>query len=89
MTGPTIPSKYKNVKTGKVYIGKHVVVGSGSIILPNVKIDDFSAIGALSIVNKNCGSFAVYAGIPVRKIAARSGKLLDLEKKYLSEISEK
>jgi dTDP-4-amino-4,6-dideoxy-D-glucose acyltransferase len=85
MTGPTIPNKYRNVKNGDVYIGRHVVVGSGCIILPEVKIKDHSAIGALSLVNRDCDSFSIYAGIPVRKIAVRSKELIDLEKKFLSE----
>jgi len=89
MTGPTIPKKYRNVKNGDVYIGRHVVVGSGSIILPGIKVEDHSAIGSLSLVNKNCDSFNIYAGIPVRKIAVRSKELIDLEKKYLSEAGMK
>ncbi len=87
MTGPTLPSKYKNVSSGEVYVGRHVVVGSGSIILPNVSIGDYSAVGALSLVNKNCESSAIYAGTPARKIGERSKELIELEKKYLTEIN--
>lgn len=85
MTGPTLPSKYTNVTSGPVYIGRHVVLGSGSIILPNVSIGDGSAIGALSLVTKDCLPFSIYLGIPAKKVKDRSDKLLELEKKYLNE----
>jgi len=79
MTNPTVNSKYTNVLNGDVIIGKHVIVGSGSIILPKVKIGDGVAIGALSLVKKDCMSFSMYAGVPARFLKKRSKKLLELE----------
>lgn len=32
LMGPTIPNQYKNVKTGKVILKKHVIIGAHSII---------------------------------------------------------
>lgn len=88
MTNPTIPDHFKNVDHAPVFIGRHVVVGSGSIILPGVRIEEGSAIGALSLVNRNCDKFGVYAGIPARKIKERKRDLLELEKCFLeSKIS--
>lgn len=81
MTNPMIPKEFKNVTELDVYIGKHVIIGSGSVILPGIKIEKGVAIGALSLVNISCDEFSIYAGAPVKKIKERSRKLLDLEQK--------
>lgn len=83
MTGPTLPSAYTNVRRADVRLGKHVIVGSGSIILPGVSIGDGVAIGALSLVAKNCAEFCVYAGNPLRFIKGRNRDLLHLEQQFL------
>lgn len=81
MTNPTVDKKFTNVTDGDVYIGKHVIIGSGSVILPNVIIEEGVSIGALSLVKENCKRFNCYAGRPARFIKKRSEKLLELEKK--------
>jgi acetyltransferase-like isoleucine patch superfamily enzyme len=88
MTNPMVPSKYTDVTQADVFLGKHVIVGSGSIILPGSSLAEGAAVGALSLVNKNCRPFGIYAGVPVVYIRARQKKLLDLEKKLLSETNE-
>lgn len=85
MTNPMIPIEYKNVKQASVYIGRHVIVGSGSTIFPGVTLNDGTAIGAMSLVNKTTDSWMIYAGIPIRIIKKRSKRLLELEKKYSSK----
>lgn len=82
MTNPTIPKEYTNVKHAPVHIGKHVIIGSGSIILPGVTIMDGAAIGALSLVKKNCESFGIYSGNPAKKIMERKRDLLLLEDSF-------
>lgn len=81
MTNPMIPSEFTNVTHGAVSIGKHVIVGSGSVILPNVILEDGVAVGALSLVTKDCDAFGVYIGTPAKKIKERKRDLLELEKK--------
>lgn len=79
MTNPTICEEFTNVLHADVFIGKHVIVGCGSVILPGVTIGDGSAIGALSLVNKNCKPFLIYVGAPARPIKERKRNLLLLE----------
>ena len=86
MTNPTVPSQYTNVTSSDVAIGKHVIVGSGSVILPGVTLERGVAIGALSLVNKNCTEFSVYMGTPAKKIKERKRDLLELEKQFLNSI---
>lgn len=84
MTGPTIPSNFTNVTHGPVAICRHAIIGSGTVILPNVKINEGVAIGALSLITKDCEAFGVYIGTPAKKIKERKKDLLELEKQLLS-----
>lgn len=79
LTNPTVPEKYTGVAKGAVILGRHVIIGSGSIILPNVKIEEGSSVGALSLVSKSLLPWGVYFGCPVKKLKDRSKKLLELE----------
>ena len=84
MTNPTVPSQYTNVTSSDVIIGKHVIVGSGCVILPGVTLETGVAVGALSLVNKNCKEFGVYIGSPVKRIKERRKELLNLETQLLN-----
>lgn len=79
MTNPTVPDKFTNVFHADVELGKHVIVGAGTVILPGVYIGEGAAIGALSFVSKNCESFYVYSGNPLKKIKERHHDLIELE----------
>lgn len=89
LTGPALPSKYTNIRSADVYLGKHVIVGCGSIVLPGVSLGEGVAIGALSLVNKDCSEFGVYAGNPLRFVKERKRDLLALERQFLDAISSK
>lgn len=80
LTNPMVPKEFKNVEILDVVIGRHVIIGSGSVILPGVVLQDGAAIGALSLINKNCEAFSVYSGVPAKKIKDRSKNILKLEK---------
>ena len=84
LTNPMVPSKYTNVNHAAVNIGKHVIIGSGSVILPGVTIGRGVSIGALSLVSSDCESNKVYAGIPCRYIKDRKLDYLKLEKEMLN-----
>lgn len=84
MTNPTVPSEFTGVHHADVYIGRHAIVGAGSIILPGVVIEEGVAIGALSLVRKKCFAFGIYMGTPAKRIAERKRDLLELEKQFLS-----
>jgi acetyltransferase-like isoleucine patch superfamily enzyme len=86
LTNPTVPMEFKNVKHASVFLGRHVIVGSGSVILPGVHLEDGVAIGALSMVAKNCKAFGIYTGNPLRRIKERKHDLLQLE--YLIKKSD-
>ena len=48
-----------------IEIGNYVVIGSHSVILPGVKIPDYVACGAFTLMNKKIyDKFGLYVGIP-------------------------
>lgn len=79
------PSKYRNVKSEKVCIGDHVIIGTGSTVLPGVSIADCVAVGCMSLVNRTINGRGIYCGIPVKKIKDRSEKCLEMEKSVRKE----
>jgi acetyltransferase-like isoleucine patch superfamily enzyme len=86
LSNATVPEKYKKVKIAPVFLGRHVIIGSGCVILPGVQIGIGSSVGALSLVTVSLKEWGVYFGAPAKRIKARSKKLLELEKKLLQEI---
>jgi acetyltransferase-like isoleucine patch superfamily enzyme len=79
LTNPTVPREYQNVIAAPVHIGRHVIIGSGSVVLPGCTIGEGSSIGALSLVTKSLEEWGVYFGSPCKRIKRRSKKLLELE----------
>ena len=86
LTNPLVPQQFRGVISKEVYIGKHVVVGSGCVILPGVRLEQGAAIGALSLVTRSCEEFGVYVGVPAKKIKNRKRNLLDKEKQFLQSL---
>lgn len=68
MHDASIKKELHFVKIGKIIIGDNVFIGSGSIVLPNVKIGNNVIIGAGSIVSKDVPDNVVVVGSPSRII---------------------
>jgi len=83
MTNPMVPAQFTNVDHRPVRIGRHCIVGSGTIVLPGVIMEEGSAAGAFSLVTKNCDSFGIYVGVPAGFIKKRKKGLLECEKSLL------
>ena len=56
------------IRVGKVVIGKDVVIGANSTILPGIEIGDRSIVSAMSLVNRDVPSDVMVGGIPARLI---------------------
>lgn len=84
MTNPTVPEQFTNVDHRSTELSRHVIIGSGSVILPGVKIGEGTAVGALSLVNTELEPFGIYAGVPLKRLKSRNRQFLDLEKLYIS-----
>lgn len=88
LTNPTIPDKYTNVIDKKVVLEKHVIIGTGSSIMPGVIVGEGSAVGSMSLVNKPLQPWGIYCGVPCRKVKDRSMTLLDIEKKFIESTKD-
>jgi len=85
LTNPTVPEKYTGITRGTVVLGRHVIIGSGAVILPKVIIGEGSSVGALSIVSKKLDPWGVYFGCPAKRLKGRSKRLLELEAELKNE----
>jgi len=83
MTNPTVPKIYKNEIKKEIIIGRHVIVGTNSLIFPGVHLQEGCAIGAMTLVRKSTEPWFIYSGNPAIKIKSRNKNLLNLEHEYL------
>lgn len=79
---PFVPRELKtDAKIGYIHIGRHCILGTNSVVLPNVIFGDGASIGALSLVKSDLKPWSLYAGIPAKKIKDRNKEqILNFEK---------
>lgn len=80
MTNPTIPDEYRAVKSGRVCIGRHAIIGATSVVLPGVNIAEGGSFGCFTLINRDTEPWSIYAGIPAKKLRDREREPLRLEK---------
>ena len=85
LTNPTVDEDVRKVICGRVDLGRHVLLGTGTTVLPGVTIGEGTAVGCMSLVNKPLDSWGIYAGVPCRLKKERAKSLLICEK----ELAEK
>lgn len=74
---PTVPAPYRRITdAGQVRLGKHVIIGCGSVILPGCELADGVAVGALSLVRGTLASWTIHRGVPAVKIGERPGQTI-------------
>jgi galactoside O-acetyltransferase len=76
LIGPMGDETKRFVTQGLVHIKRHSQIGAGSIIFPNIIIEEGVVVGAMSLVKQNLKAWTIYAGVPARKIGQRKDKLL-------------
>lgn len=81
MTNPTIPDDFTNVVSKPVILNKHVIIGSGTVVLPGVILDEGVAVGALSLITKKFKANVIISGVPARVIKKRNTGYIDIEYK--------
>ena len=87
MTNPCVGSfnsNLINVKSEDIIIGKHVIIGCNSVILPGCSIVDGVSIGALSLVNRQIFKEGIYQGNPINFIQKKDNNYKLLEEKYFN-----
>jgi galactoside O-acetyltransferase len=87
LTGPTVPHPYRVPIRSFVHIKKHAIIGANTVILPSVVIGEGAAIGANSLVTKNCKPWMIYYGSPAKEHRARPrNRILELEAQLRKEL---
>lgn len=87
LTGPTVPHPYRVPIRSFLHIKKHAIIGANTVILPGVTIGEGAAIGANSLVKKDCEPWTVYAGSPAKAIKSRpKERILELETQLRNEV---
>lgn len=84
LTNPTVPEKYTAGVGGPVTLSRHVIIGSGSVVLPNLTIGEGSAVGAMSLVTKSLEPWGIFFGCPVKRVKSRSAQLLTREREFIA-----
>lgn len=83
LTNPTVPDLYKRETKAPILIKRHSIVGTSSVILPGVTLEEGTSVGAMSMITKSTEPWSIYFGIPAKRLKARSQDLLELEQRYL------
>lgn len=84
MISTTLGEENMKQEIGPVIIRKHVIIGSGCVVLPFVEVEIGAVVGALSLVKGIIKEWSVYAGTPAKFIKKReSENILRLEKEFL------
>ncbi|MDY7560789.1 acyltransferase [Pseudomonas sp. 10B1] len=86
MTNSTIPDRYRSVSRTHVHVGRHVIIGTNSVILPSVKLAEGVAVGAGAVVTRSLDAWGVYVGSPAHRLKDRPSKIiLDHEQALIDE----
>ncbi len=85
MTNSVMPARYTHTISSDIVVGEHVVVGTGSTLLPGAQLPDGVAVGAMSLVKNELLPWCIYAGIPVKKIRDRAKNCLELLEQFQNE----
>jgi acetyltransferase-like isoleucine patch superfamily enzyme len=87
LTNSAVPHPYRLPTRSFVKIKKHAIVGANSVILPGVTIGEGVAVGANSLVNKDCEPWTIYYGSPARAVRVRpKEKIMELEAQLRQEL---
>jgi acetyltransferase-like isoleucine patch superfamily enzyme len=71
-----VPEDLRNVKSKKIKICDHVVIGAGSLVFPGVTIGEGAVIGAGSVVHNDVEPWTINIGVPCKTIKTREREKL-------------
>jgi galactoside O-acetyltransferase len=87
LTGPTVPFPYRVAIRSSLHLKKHAIIGANTVILPGLVIGEGAAIGAGSVITKDCEPWTIYVGSPARALRPRpKEKILALEAQLRLEL---
>jgi len=78
LTNPTVPQEFRKLCPELVTLGEHVIIGTGTAILPGSNIGRGCSVGAMSLVTRDLEEWGVYFGSPAKRIKHRKKHLLKI-----------
>lgn len=72
LTNPTVDREFRRVTSLPIRLGRHVAVGTSSVILPGSRIGEGASIGALSVVLGRVLPGAIMSGNPIVRTGTRN-----------------
>jgi len=86
IAGPLVPEAYRRVRHQAVVVGRHAIIGAGSILLPGAEVGEGATVGAISLVKAPLADWTVNAGAPARVVGRRDrAGVLALEARFRGE----
>lgn len=76
MTNSTLPDAVLGVMAAPIRIGRFAPVGSGTVILPGVRLGEGAAVAAMSLVTTSLPEWTISGGNPAKVLGPRSRNLL-------------
>jgi acetyltransferase-like isoleucine patch superfamily enzyme len=87
LAGPAVPEAFREPIRSFAHIGKYALVGANAVVFPGVTLGEGCAIGALSLVNRDCEPWTVYGGVPARPIKERKrDRIFEQERELRSAV---
>ena len=91
LVGPAIPPEYADHSiVADIEIADHVLLGTGTVVLPGVKIPEGVATGAMTLITPHTPlkPWTLYVGTPARPLQPRDGtRMLEMAAKLLASNS--
>ena len=81
-----VPDNYTNVNGKKVVMKDYSQLGSNSIIMPGVTINEGAVCGTFSYVIDDLKDWTINVGIPTKILKKRNKNIKKLARKYENEI---
>ena len=73
---------YSKIHSGDIKIGKACLIGAGSVLLPGTKMNDYSSIGALTVLHKEVKKGSYFSSYNNKLVKRDWQKIEEKIKKY-------
>lgn len=86
LTNPLVPSDMCAVRSERVHIESHCIVGAMSVVMPGVRMGKGAILGVHGYVKEEIPAFEIWGGIPAKMLKPRSRKLEMLESELIKRM---
>lgn len=72
LVGPTVSEEFRAVIMAPVVLQDHCLLGARTTVLPGVLLEEGTATGAHTLINRSTSRWMIYTGTPARPFKERS-----------------